>query len=123
MHWQGAGLPQYQTDQSALNGLEISEVDMSGKPVNPSLPDHSAHYPAGTKALHGNVNAAGHVVFKDNGDGTITLYDAPMHFSGPWATDKAYSERESQNILNQAKVVKVYEGDPALIDEVASHVV
>ena len=115
------GLPDYQ-NKDVPNGFEINVRDVSGQPVNPANPDSSAKYPQGTKALNGSANAAGHVVYKDNGDGTISIFDAPMHFSGPDWEKADYNKTETQKIIYNPQVTTVYNGDAATVSLYAQYV-
>lgn len=115
------GLPDYQ-NKDVPKGFGINVQDKSGQPVNPVNPDSSAKYPQGTKALYGNANIDGHVVYKDNGDGTITIYDAPMHFSGPDWANADYNKTETQKIIDNPQVKTVYNGDAATVSLYAQYV-
>ncbi|AMY06066.1 hypothetical protein CD149_01155 [Staphylococcus condimenti] len=116
-----AGLPDYQ-NKNVPNGFEINVKDVSGQAVNPNMPDASAKYPQGTKALYGSASIDGHVVYKENGDGTISVYDSPMHFSGPDWARADYNKTETQKIIDNPKVVTPYNGDEATISAYASTV-
>lgn len=115
------GLPDYQ-NKNVPDGFEINVRDVSGQAVNPNMPAESAKYPQGTKELYGSANAQGHVVYKENGDGTVSIYDVPMHFTGHDWNSAGFNKSETQRIIDNPKVATPYNGDEATISAYASTV-
>lgn len=68
--------------------------------------------------LTASVTAAGSVYYKNNGDGTITIYSVPSHFQGSWR-DADYSKRESQRIIDDARTVKLYNANESEINKIS----
>ncbi|KRG08643.1 hypothetical protein [Staphylococcus sp. NAM3COL9] len=89
------------------SSTEITHVDISGDVLNPYNKRASATFPNGTQALYGTPTAAGQVIYQDNHDGTVDVYDVPSHFQDKrWDKDD-YSQNESTRILNNPKTVKL----------------
>lgn len=103
-------LPNYRNmDESKMNA-ELQFHNLEGEYLNPYNKAHTVKYPKGMYLLAGTPTAAGHVVYKNNGDGTISVYNVPSHFHDQrWLEDDAYSQQESENILNNPKVIKLYD--------------
>ncbi|EHJ08082.1 hypothetical protein [Staphylococcus simiae] len=113
------GLPGYRNGKDTPFGdLKLENRDISGEAINPLLPEHSAKYPDGTKVITASANAAGHVIYKNNNDGTITMYFAPSHFQDLRWSEADYSEKETNNIINNAKTVKLYDASQSEIDKI-----
>ena len=53
--------------------MNYTPIDMSGEPINPYNKEASKVYPDGTILLSPSYMYLGHVIFKDNGDGTVTF--------------------------------------------------
>ncbi|RZI04968.1 hypothetical protein EIG99_00205 [Staphylococcus condimenti] len=120
-----AALPSYRTTEEGDLSIEkITHYDASGNVLNPYNPDNTVTLPEGTQALLGDSTAAGQVYYKNNGDGTIDVYDIPSHFQDDrWLKDDDYSQRESERIMNNPKVVHLYDGNQAVIDRWADKMV
>ncbi|MEJ7543312.1 hypothetical protein WL556_15575, partial [Staphylococcus intermedius] len=58
-----------------FDDLEIVHQNISNKVLDPYHPDESVKLPEGTELLTASVTAAGSVYYKNNGDGTITIYN------------------------------------------------
>ncbi|WP_154835431.1 hypothetical protein [Staphylococcus pasteuri] len=107
--------------ESQFEDLEIQHGDASNGLVNPYMPKNSARLPEGTQVLLPSVNAAGQVVYKNNNDGTITLYNVPSHFQGKEWVTPSYSDRETQRIIDEAKTVKLYGASQSEIDKMLKY--
>ncbi|MCE7782210.1 hypothetical protein BU600_03585 [Staphylococcus arlettae] len=86
---------------------KIEHKDVSGEVLNPYNESASATYPNGTQALYGSPTAAGQVIYKDNNDGTVDVYNVPSHFQDKRWDEDDYSQSESNRILNNPKTVKL----------------
>ncbi|MGX0301591.1 hypothetical protein [Staphylococcus hominis] len=86
---------------------KIEHKDVSGEVLNPYNESASATYPNGTQALYGSPTAAGQVIYKDNNDGTVDVYNVPSHFQDKRWDEDDYSQSESKRILNNPKTVKL----------------
>lgn len=51
--------------------------------------------------------AAGGVTYTDNGDGTVTIYDIPLHFQDERYMDASYSREFTQAILDKAQTISL----------------
>lgn len=89
------------------SNTEIGHEDVSGKALNPYNKSASAKFPNGTQLLSGTPMSAGQVVYKDNNDGTVTVYNVPSHFQDKGWDEDGYTERESNRILDNPKTVKL----------------
>ncbi len=103
-------LPSYRNmDESEMNA-DLQFHNLEGEYLNPYNKANTVKYPKGMYLLAGSPTAAGHVVYKNNGDGTISIYNVPSHFQDErWLEDDEYSQQESERILNNPKVVKLYD--------------
>ncbi|MBM0789595.1 hypothetical protein D0396_06350 [Staphylococcus epidermidis] len=101
-----------------FDDLEIVHQNISNKVLDPYHPDESAKLPEGTELLTASVTAAGSVYYKNNGDGTITIYNVPSHFQGSWR-DADYSKKESQRIIDDARTVKLYNASESEINKIS----
>ncbi|WP_242449453.1 hypothetical protein [Staphylococcus petrasii] len=97
-------------------------IDMSGEPLNPYNEKASELYPDGAIVLSPSYTYLGHVVFKDNNDGTVTFYDVPSHFQDHRWDEDDYSRSETAKILNNARTVDIANPSEDDIQEVASHI-
>lgn len=96
---------------------KIAEVtDVSGKHM---YGDESATYSDRTKMIVGNDPAFEKIVFKDNGDGTISVYDVPGHFQDTRWQQPDYQKNESERILNNPHVMSLQKGDKIFLMRVA----
>lgn len=96
-------------DESEMNA-ELEFNNLEGEYLNPYNKANTVKYPKGIYRLAVSPTAAGHVVYKNNGDGTISIYNVPSHFHDErWTEDADYSQKESEKILNNPKVVKLYD--------------
>lgn len=86
---------------------KIEHKDVSGEVLNPYNESASATYLNGTQALYGSPTAAGQVIYKDNNDGTVDVYNVPSHFQDKRWDEDDYSQSESNRILNNPKTVKL----------------
>lgn len=102
-----------------FDDLDIKHGDVSGKLIDPYLPDVSAKFPEGTEMLTASVHAAGSVYYKNNGDGTITIYPVPSQFNGPIYGDE-YGKKESQRVLHKASTVKLYDASDSEINKISA---
>ena len=66
-----------------------------------------------------SVHAAGSVYYKNNGDGTITIYPVPSQFNGPIYGDE-YGKKESQRVLDKASTVKLYDASDSEINKISA---
>ena len=107
-------------DQLPLAEMKYTPVDMSGQAIFPYDPDASARYPDGVIRLR--TTGIAHTIFKDNNDGTVTIYDGiPAHFTEEKWFDKNYSLQETQRILSSARTLPINTNLPkADIEYVAS---
>ncbi|WP_191092301.1 MULTISPECIES: hypothetical protein [unclassified Mammaliicoccus] len=103
-------LPSYRNmDESEMNA-DLQFHNLEGEYLNPYNKANTVKYPKGMYLLAGSPTAAGQVVYKNNGDGTISIYNVPSHFQDRrWLEDDEYSQQESEKILNNPKVVKLYD--------------
>lgn len=101
-----------------FDDLKIQHADVSGKLIDPYIPDISARFPDGVELLTGSVNAAGSVFYKNNGNGTITIYPVPSQFNGPVYDDDKGKE-ESQRPLEDAQTVKLYNASDSEINQIS----
>ncbi len=110
-------LPSYRNmDESEMNA-ELEFNNLEGEYLNPYNKANTVKYPKGVYRLAGYPTAAGHVVYKNNGDGTISIYNVPSHFHDErWTEDDNYSQKESEKILNNPKVVKLYDASDEQIE-------
>jgi hypothetical protein len=96
---------------------KISEVtDVSGQHM---YGDASATFSDGTKMIIGNDPAYETIVFKDNGDGTISVYEVPSHFQDVRWQQPDYQKNESERILNNPHVIPLQKGDKIFLMNVA----
>lgn len=103
-----------------IDDTEISHKDISGEVLNPYNENASATFPNGTQALYGSPTAAGQVIYKDNNDGTIDVYDVPSHFQDKRWDEDEYSKNESNRILNNPKTINLKNISQSEIDNVTS---
>lgn len=103
-----------------IDDLKISHKDISGEVLNPYNESASATFPNGTQALYGSYTAAGQVIYKDNNDGTIDVYDVPSHFQDKRWDEDEYSKNESNRILNNPKTVNLKNISQSEIDNFTS---
>ncbi|WP_232170994.1 hypothetical protein [Staphylococcus gallinarum] len=96
---------------------EIDHKDVSGEALNPYNESASAKFPNGTQALYGSPTASGQVIYKDNNDGTVDVYDVPSHFQDRRWDEDDYSQSESNRILNNPKTVKLQDLSQSEINE------
>ena len=101
-----------------FDDLKIQHADASGKLLDPYHPKESARFPEGTELLSASVSAAGAVFYKNNGDGTITIYNFPSQFQGSWRSAD-YSKKESQRIIDEAQTVKLYDASDSEINQIS----
>lgn len=112
--WLGV-LESYQDGGSDFDSITIDHLDVSGQHM---YNQYTVRYDEGTYVLAATPTAAGHVVYKNNGDGTVTIYPVPSHFQDRRWIEPGFSRSESQSIMNQGKVVPLYDGDDALVHQV-----
>lgn len=110
------GLPDYRSGQSQFSDITFTHMHIAGSPLYGT----TRTYPEGFEDLMGTPTAAGHVIYKNNGDGTINVYAVPSHFQDHRWDDPDYSNKEWNRILNNPKRVKLYDGNQAVIQTVAS---
>lgn len=102
-------LPSYRDAGDSEMDAELEHQNIEGDLLNPYNEENTVKYPKGVQRLAGTPTAAGQVVYKNNGDGTISIYDVPSHFHDErWLEDDDYSQRKSEDIINNPKVVKLY---------------
>nr|BAJ14620.1 hypothetical protein [Mammaliicoccus fleurettii] len=102
-------LPSYRDSGDSEMDAELEHQNIEGDLLNPYNEENTVKYPKGVQRLAGTPTAAGQVVYKNNGDGTISIYDVPSHFHDErWLEDDDYSQRKSEDIINNPKVVKLY---------------
>lgn len=104
-------LPNYKdSDNSSGTKPELNHESLEGEYLNPYNKENTIKYPKGVQRLAGVPTAAGNVVYKNNDDGTISIYDVPSHFHDrEWLDDDEWSQKESESIMNNPKVMKLYE--------------
>ncbi|PTJ01180.1 hypothetical protein [Staphylococcus simulans] len=112
-----AALPSYRSANPA--DISISHIDLSGKIM---YGPGSIRFGQGIQSLSGSPTAAGHVVYKNNGDGTITIYPVPSHFQDHRWQEEDYSREESQRIMNSGEVVPLYDGNEEAVRLVESYI-
>ncbi|GEP85722.1 lipoprotein [Staphylococcus piscifermentans] len=119
-----AALPAYRdTGRGQFDDMKITHYDVSGNVLNPYNADNSIKFPEGTQMLSGSPTAAGLVTYSNNGDGTINVYNVPSHFHDPrWLESNSFSQSESERIMNNPKVVKLYDGNQSALDAIASKI-
>ncbi|MEL0537445.1 hypothetical protein [Staphylococcus debuckii] len=118
-----AALPGYRdTGRGQFDDITITHYDVSGNVLNPYNANHSVKYPEGTQTLSGSPTAAGSVVYSNNGDGTVNVYNVPSHFQDHRWDEADYSQSESERIMNNPKVVKLYDGNQSALDAIASKI-
>lgn len=103
-----------------IDDLKINHKDISGEVLNPYNESASATYPNATQALYGSYTAAGQVIYKDNNDGTIDVYDVPSHFQDKRWDEDEYSKNESNRILNNPKTINLKNISQSEIDNITS---
>lgn len=102
-------LPSYRDSGDSEMDAELEHQNIEGDLLNPYNEENTVKYPKGVQRLAGTPTAAGQVIYKNNGDGTISIYDVPSHFHDErWLEDDDYSQRKSEDIINNPKVVKLY---------------
>ncbi|UXR78455.1 MULTISPECIES: hypothetical protein [unclassified Staphylococcus] len=103
--------------------LSYGVYDRSGESVNYNNADASATFPQGTMQLMPTPTAGGSITFKDNGDGTITVYDVPTKFQDlQWIEDDNYSLSETQKMINSGQTYPIKNVSQSDIDFVAEHI-
>lgn len=112
-----AALPSYRSAEPA--DVSISHGDLSGKIM---YGPGSIRYGQGVQTLYGSPSAAGHVVYKNNGDGTITVYPVPSHFQDHRWAEEEFSREESQRIMSSGKIVSLYDGNEEAVRLVESYI-
>lgn len=105
---------------SNTDDMDISHKDVSGEVLNPYNESASATFPNGTQALYGSPTAAGQVIYKDNNDGTVDVYDVPSHFQDKRWDEDEYSKNESNRILNNPKTINLKNISQSEIDNFTS---
>lgn len=112
-------------DMESFDDLSLSYgvYDRSGEPVNYNNADASATFPQGTMQLMPTPTAGGSITFKDNDDGTITVYDVPTKFQDlQWIEDDDYSLSETQKMMNSGQTYPIKDVSQSDIDFVAEHI-
>lgn len=104
------------------DSMNYTPIDMSGEPINPYNKEASKVYPDGTILLSPSYMYLGHVIFKDNGDGTVTFYDVPSHFQDRRWDEDDYTKNETTRILNNGETKQLANPSEAKLDEVANHI-
>ena len=104
------------------DSMNYTPIDMSGEPINPYNKEASKVYPDGTILLSPSYMYLGHVIFKDNGDGTVTFYDVPSHFQDRRWDEDDYTKNETTRILNNGETKQLANPSKAKLDEVANHI-
>lgn len=104
------------------DSMNYTPIDMSGEPINPYNKEASKVYPDGTILLSPSYMYLGHVIFKDNGDGTVTFYDVPSHFQDRRWDEDDYTKNETTRILNNGETKQLVNPSEAKLDEVANHI-
>lgn len=104
------------------DSMNYTPIDMSGEPINPYNKEASKAYPDGTILLSPSYMYLGHVIFKDNGDGTVTFYDVPSHFQDRRWDEDDYTKNETTRILNNGETKQLANPSEAKLDEVANHI-
>ncbi|KIX91199.1 hypothetical protein TP70_03595 [Staphylococcus microti] len=110
-------------DIESFDKLSITydAYDSSGEPVNYNNADASAIYPEGVVRLMSTPTAGGSITFKDNNDGTITVYGVPSKFQDlQWIEDDNYSLRETQKMMNSGQRIAIKNSSESDIAYVAS---
>ncbi|MFL8938671.1 hypothetical protein ACKA06_17950 [Rossellomorea oryzaecorticis] len=98
-------------EASKINVRQIS----AGEPVNPYDED-SAVYPESVIVLTGDIMADGTVTYSGNGDGTINIYDIPLHW--PSAQQLELSMKEyTQKIISDTEKMYINPGDDEAVRE------
>lgn len=119
-----AALPAYRdTGRGQFDDITITHYDVSGNVLNPYNANNTVKFPEGTQTLSGSPTAAGSVTYSNNGDGTINVYSVPTHFHNhEWLEDPEFSQSESERIMDNPKVVKLYDDNQSALDEIASKI-
>ncbi|KIX91200.1 hypothetical protein TP70_03605 [Staphylococcus microti] len=102
--------------------VSYTPVDVAGTLVNPYNADATATYPEGTITLSASPTAAGSITFKDNHDGTITVYNAPGHFHDDRWFEDDFSLRESQKIIDNGYTLTIKNASQSDINYVAQYI-
>ncbi|WP_241959191.1 hypothetical protein [Mammaliicoccus vitulinus] len=110
-------LPSYRDSGDSDMSVELEHHNIEGEYLNPYNEENTVKYPQGIQRLAGTPTAAGHVIYKNNGDGTISIYDVPSHFHDNRWFDDDYSQKKSEDIINNPKVVKLYNASEDEIDQ------
>ncbi|GGI43217.1 hypothetical protein [Mammaliicoccus stepanovicii] len=110
-------IPTYrESDTSDKMKPELENESLEGEYLNPYNKQHTIKYPEGVQRIAGTPTAAGQVVYKNNDDGTISVYGVPSHFhDNKWLEDDDWSQKESERIMNNPKVLKLYDATDAEI--------
>lgn len=101
-----------------ISDTELEHVDVSGHPINPYNTAASKTLPEGTQLIAASPSAAGSVYYKDNDDGTITIFDVPSHFQDSSWDEDDFTERETSKILNNAQTVTLKNPSQSKVDNV-----
>lgn len=101
-----------------VSDTELEHVDVSGQPINPYNTSASKTLPEGTQLIAASPTAAGSVYYKDNDDGTITIYDVPSHFQDSSWDEDDFTVKETSKILNNAHTVSLKNPSQSKIDKV-----
>lgn len=99
----------------------MSHTDVSGEAINPYNKEASEKYPDGVQIINGTPTAAGHVIYINNGDGTITTYGTPSHFQDRRWMEDDYTKSETKRILDNANTIKLYDASQDEIDKVKGY--
>lgn len=99
---------------NTIQELNVNKIP-AGTLIN-AYDETSATYPEDVIALSGTASADGHVIYKSNHNGTITVYDVPSHWQGDSSKEAPdYMKNFTQAIINNAKIISV---DPNNADTV-----
>ncbi len=116
------GLSQYSSEQIEYARIwlqlgpnqEIDELNVrhisAGEPIN-IYDDTSATYPKDVISLSGSRSVDGSVTYSSNGDGTINVYDVPLHWTSPAQVEEGFMKEYTENIIKEASLVSVDPGD------------
>jgi len=93
---------------------DIDELNVrhiaAGEPVNPS-DDMSVNYPEDVTSLAGSRSVDGAITYSSNGDGTINIYEVPLHWESPAQVEKGYMQTYTEKIIHNTKLAYIDPGD------------
>lgn len=98
-----------------IDELNVRHIP-AGEPINPN-DDTSASYSEDVIQLAGSRLVDGSVTYSGNGDGTINIYNVPLHWYSSADVDKNFMQEYTEGILENTELVYIDPGDDEKIIE------